>query len=58
MSKDLEDRVARLERAAGATGIDIHNFDSADQAAAHAKQLEADAKAGDKQAKADEKAKG
>lgn len=45
MSKDLEARVARLERAIGGTGVNIHQFDDAAQQAAHQKQLDDNAKA-------------
>lgn len=51
MTKEIEGRLARLERYVGSFGVDIHEFDDADQADAHAKQLEADAKAEEKQAR-------
>lgn len=49
MSNELEARVARLERAIAYTlGVDLAEHDDPDQAAARAKQDEADAKAGEK----------
>lgn len=48
MSKEIEDRLDRLEKIVGAAGYDIHEFDSTAQAKAHAAQLEADQKAEEK----------
>lgn len=50
MPNALEAAVARLERALQAgLNVDLHEFDDPDQADAHAKQLETDQKAQDKQ---------
>jgi septal ring-binding cell division protein DamX len=57
MSDDTEGRVGRLERAlVGATGIDLHMFDDADQAKAWAEEKEQAAKDAEEQAKAQEEA--
>lgn len=53
---DIEQRLDRLEKAIGATGTNIHEYDSAEQAAAYAKQLEAEAKDEAKQQAAAEQA--
>lgn len=49
MSKELEGAVARLERALQqGLNIDLHEYDDPDQAKAHAKELEAEEKLGEK----------
>lgn len=42
---DVVDRIARLEKVVGASGYDIHEFDNAAQAEAHAAKVAADAEA-------------
>lgn len=49
MSKEIEDRLDRLEKALGSFGTDIHEFDSPAQAKAYAKQLEDEQTAEEKQ---------
>jgi len=57
MSKDLEERVDRLERAyQQGLNLSLAEFDSADQARARDKQAEADEKAAEKAAEKAEEA--
>lgn len=42
---DVVDRIVRLEKVVGASGYDIHEFDNAAQAEAHAAEVAADAEA-------------